>query len=740
MAKVVAEAMETGKIDSMTRSLRSIFIFPFSFTLVSSLSFRANDVDFISDTQAKLESTLETKNLKEKWCGFYDLVRIDKYYKNLSALIPPDPKGVQFISYSGLSYLYGGLKELFELTQDKKRQSEAKELLEYMALGLDTKIKIWNESFSHSTLWPSPHVIDQIRLHLLHPKALRFYLKLVDIYFESGNGTMVKQIKHDVEELVPWEYEKLKNEKKKIDKIVKLCTAKTIGEQDSFPEISQAYFLKLGVELIRTLYESEQFVYVLVRKSKILSDFMNRNYIYTFSKGEDIELISVAPLSNSLFSEGVPILCMRVVPKDFGFEMSSSGVLLSVDYFGRPLKYLMLSQFENPVLSENLGVDEIKKVNSDLNRILQDEMILHHLTNTIIEKIGSLFKEKKMVLKEDHPFLNIVFDKLHVLTNSNSDFLGPLNDEERAALKLGVLFSHTHQKIRNIVLKFLDMRFNKKGSHPSLQCEVSNFLVEMDPSRQNKVIEKMEPFIMNLFAFVPIPKGAFMMGSPESEIERSANEKQHRVELTKSFEMQSGSVTQRQWFLVTGKNPSFFKREEDCKDFGVEINGVSLCPHHPVENVSWDDVQEFIRKINQLSAKNQYRLPTEAEWEYAARGGSEEAYFFGNHSKQLNEYGWYNQNSGNQTHEVATKRPNGYGLFDMHGNVGQWVQDRYDAYLDKSVEDPRGPDSGDNRVVRGGSWNDEAWKCRSAYRQYHSPDFRYYCNGFRLVRDLRQTH
>jgi formylglycine-generating enzyme required for sulfatase activity len=186
--------------------------------------------------------------------------------------------------------------------------------------------------------------------------------------------------------------------------------------------------------------------------------------------------------------------------------------------------------------------------------------------------------------------------------------------------------------------------------------------------------------------FVLIPAGEFTMGSPENEQGRDSNEPQHKVKITKPFYMQTTEVTQAQWKAVMGNNPSYFK--------GNDL---------PVETVSWDDAQEFIKK---LSAKEgvKYRLPTEAEWEYACRAGSTTKFYFGEDESKLDEYAWYHNNSDGKTHPVGQKKPNAWGLYDMHGNVWEWCQDWYgaDYYKNSPAEDPQGPASAESRVLRGG--------------------------------------
>jgi len=184
-----------------------------------------------------------------------------------------------------------------------------------------------------------------------------------------------------------------------------------------------------------------------------------------------------------------------------------------------------------------------------------------------------------------------------------------------------------------------------------------------------------------------------------------------------SFKMSVYEITQGQWKAVMGNNPSYFSScGDDC----------------PLEDVSWNDVQDFIDNLNQQTGKN-YRLPTEAEWEYAARAGTTTKYYCGDNRSCLRDIAWYRDNSDNQTHPVGQKAPNAWGLYDMSGNVWEWVQDWYDSdYYSSSPEtDPQGPDSGAGRVFRGGGWlNYEG--CRSSYRYGTRPSNGRNNLGFRL--------
>jgi formylglycine-generating enzyme required for sulfatase activity len=202
--------------------------------------------------------------------------------------------------------------------------------------------------------------------------------------------------------------------------------------------------------------------------------------------------------------------------------------------------------------------------------------------------------------------------------------------------------------------------------------------------------------------FVYIEPGTFMMGSPSDEPYRRDNERQYEVNISKPFYLQTTEVTQGQWKKVMGNYPP----ELRFKECGDEC---------PVERVSWEDAQKFISRLNQMENTDRYRLPTEAEWEYA----------------------WFLNNSDYKTHPVATKKPNTWGLYDMHGNVFEWCLDWYGKYPSGPVEDPTGPETGGERVLRGGSWNSNQNFARCADRFRLNPYYRSFNIGFRCVRTLK---
>ncbi len=230
--------------------------------------------------------------------------------------------------------------------------------------------------------------------------------------------------------------------------------------------------------------------------------------------------------------------------------------------------------------------------------------------------------------------------------------------------------------------------------------------------------------------FIAVEPGIFEMGSP------SGGGTPHLVRLTRGFEMQATELTQRQYFMVMRENPSQIR--EDCDAGNAwKQGGQALCLSHPVESVTWMDIQEFIARLNAMQERHVYRLPTEAEWEYVARDGipSRFSHPYGDET-DLERHAWYRPNSNGRTHAVATKKANRQGFYDMHGNVAEWVADYHGDFASDPVTDPQGPGEGSRRVVRGGSrFTYAPWL--SSCREHHDPLDRSNAVGFRLVRSRR---
>ena len=230
-------------------------------------------------------------------------------------------------------------------------------------------------------------------------------------------------------------------------------------------------------------------------------------------------------------------------------------------------------------------------------------------------------------------------------------------------------------------------------------------------------------------AFAFIGPGTFQMGSKKSEKGRYEHEgPRHKVNISRAFYMGQYEVTQGQWEAVMGKRP--WKG----KPFVQEH------PDHPAAHVSWKDVQAFVQKMNQDGGELEFRLPTEAEWEYVCRAGTDTPWSFGKDVKLLKDHAWYEENSWNVEekygHAVGTKLPNPWGLYDMHGNVLEWVQNWFSPYGDGGETDPKGQDRGSLRIYRGGGFNNTR-AVRSAWRGAGAPTFRSGRIGFRLVMEAK---
>lgn len=219
--------------------------------------------------------------------------------------------------------------------------------------------------------------------------------------------------------------------------------------------------------------------------------------------------------------------------------------------------------------------------------------------------------------------------------------------------------------------------------------------------------------------FVRIPAGTFFMGANRHFENADSDElPRHKVRITRPFYLSKYEITQAQWVAVMGSNPSHFKGR-----------------NRPVEQVSWHDVQRFIERLNARENTDKYRLPTEAEWEYAARAGGDGSYCFGDMVDDLVLYAWYYVNAGQKTHPVGRLKANDFGLHDMHGNVWEWCNDWYaaDYFSHSPSEDPKGPSKGTLKVEKGGGWDSLADSCRSAYRHGIVPGKKNSALGFRLL-------
>lgn len=252
-------------------------------------------------------------------------------------------------------------------------------------------------------------------------------------------------------------------------------------------------------------------------------------------------------------------------------------------------------------------------------------------------------------------------------------------------------------------------------------------------------VKAEEKVVKNSFGmeFVPIPSGFFLMGAADTESGVGRNEKpRHPVTISKAFYLGQYEVTQKQWEMVMGNKVFSMPRSYPGRwDSLINQPGRFAANEKPA-TVSWNDAQAFISRLNKIEDHHRYRLPTEAEWEYACRAGTTTAYSFGDDTRQLGRYAWHGEDfATGSIHPVGKKEPNSWGLYDMHGNVWEWVQDYYstNAYLANLQVDPTGPLTGIERVVRGGSWHLTATDWRSAFKKGYEQDYRGISIGFRVV-------
>ncbi len=260
---------------------------------------------------------------------------------------------------------------------------------------------------------------------------------------------------------------------------------------------------------------------------------------------------------------------------------------------------------------------------------------------------------------------------------------------------------------------------NRKREEEQLKQKQEQARRERANNNLNAISSQGISFTINgeTFNMIKVEGGTFQMGATsEQESDAEYNERPvHSVTLSDYYIGQT-EVTQELWEAVMGENPSAIKRVSQ----------------HPVENVSWEDCQEFIKKLNQLTGQS-FRLPTEAEWEFAARGGNNSRGYKYSGSNTVGSVAWYGGNSGSKTHAVATKQANELGLYDMSGNVWEWCSDWKGTYPSSAQTNPKGPSKGGYRVLRGGSWYFNAGSVRVSYRHNGTPSSRISSYGLRLA-------
>ena len=450
-----------------------------------------------------------------------------------------------------------------------------------------------------------------------------------------------------------------------------------------------------------------------------------------------VEGVGVQFLEETFFSSGAPALCKihhKAAQKVLRALLPSSGSsikggMLSFEelkevstYAHKPRDFEQLLQLLDSDL--RLITPTTQEDDSDSKRFYQlaHDYLVPSLQEWLLRKQKETWKGRAELVLEDRSKvwnLNPEKRQLPSLPQCISIYWNvPSKDWTKPQRKM-IKKASKYYLVRSILVTSILLMLGFLGWEGYLQRDRANKNEEFAQVGLGE-IKKAEEYnlkviqIADKLEMVLIPTGKFMMGSPASEKGRSENETQHEVILTKPFFMGKYEVTQEQYEAVMGDNQSTTK-------------GAKL----PVTDVSWNDCQEFIKKLN-AKTDGGYRLPTEAEWEYACRAGTSTAYSFGDAitPKDAN----YNDSNILKPVAVGTYKPNAFGLYDMHGNVFEWCEDWYDDYPAGAVIDPKGPVTGYSRVLRGGFFNFYVSGARSSYRYVFTPTFRFLSNGFRLAR------
>ncbi len=373
---------------------------------------------------------------------------------------------------------------------------------------------------------------------------------------------------------------------------------------------------------------------------------------------------------------------------------------------------------------------EIERLNGKINKIKGAE----EMARSILDELHDLVKQKEEVQKEHEAEKKDLDGKEKKLKDEDVK-----REEEVESLKANLIKDDRKQlvsKLKKDLRKYEKIIASPSVEKMSIKKSAWRALAIKYPEQAKGVkvgdTEELK-FRVNYggmtnsmgMKFVLVQAGKFQMGSPDEEKFRMKNETRYKVIIREPFYLQTTEVTQRQWIKIMGENPSEFKK------------GGRGCP---VETVSWDECQEFIKKINEHEGTDKYRLPTEAEWEYACRAGRSSAFANGDISASgcgldpiLAKMGWYCANAWRTTHPVAKKEMNRWGLFDMHGNVWEWCSDWYGQYPEGAATDPKGSRFGPKRVIRGGSFRNNSENCRSAYRFAYETNLRMNNVGLRLA-------
>ncbi|GCA78101.1 SUMF1/EgtB/PvdO family nonheme iron enzyme [Microcystis aeruginosa] len=415
---------------------------------------------------------------------------------------------------------------------------------------------------------------------------------------------------------------------------------------------------------------------------------------------------------------------------------------------------LAQGSLENHIAKASLSADEITNITA---QVAQGLNYLHRQNKVHRDlKPGNILKVNQQYKLADFGLIRTLNNKSHTQTVHNSGtiiymppeaFRGDISSAwDLWSLGIMLIEMTTNQlpyKFNNDIHQLMAKVMNCELQIPSLPKEFKPIIegcLQKDRKQRwtaQQVLNALQavkkpvsptPFTEKIsngvtLEMVSLPAGQFLMGSPDSDPDaRDAEKPQHQVKVN-SFAIGKYPVTQAQYEAVMGTNPSRFQNN----------------PQNPVERVSWNNAQAFCQKLSQITGKT-YRLPTEAEWEYACRAGTTTRYYFGDDASQLGDYAWYSANSQSKTHPVGQKKPNAWGLYDMIGNVWEWCEDDWhDNYIGAPKDGSAWPINNDNRshlkCLRGGSWS--SYKapdyCRSAIRSRNLPSYDNYSRGFRVV-------
>ena len=477
----------------------------------------------------------------------------------------------------------------------------------------------------------------------------------------------------------------------------------------------------LGIWLYPSEHELKisKSTYLDVVRNLRISETQENNFSYNLTKNRSYLNLQTTPIDAIVKLNGVehPEKNIEVAPGEYTLNISKSGYISKTEKV-----YLKLGETLNKIynLKENVGYLNLTITPSDAKVFINKE----DKGSQKSFKLAPATYQVRVEKQGYYPHSEVISLKLDERVNKKINLQGKTGTllfnikplDAKVSLYKDEKLVQTWQGMKQIK-DLLEGEYKivaKADKHKSYSKTIQ--IREKQTNNFKAVMEKGADglFINSLgMEFVLVEAGTFQMGSTSGD---SDEKPVHQVTLTKDYYLGKYEVTQAQWVAVMGSNPSDFK-------------GDNL----PVEQVSWNMIQEFITKLNQKEGGDKYRLPTEAEWEFAARGGNKSQGYTYAGSNTIGDVAWYSSNSSSQTHQVGTKKANELGIYDMSGNVWEWCSDWWGTYSSESQTDPTGPSTDSNRVLRGGSWYSSGNKCRVAFRIYDDPSNHYCSCGFRIL-------